>query len=98
MTPGLASAPTPEPITSVEEFVPDGGVLDRSFLEDTNIHERGTQHLLEAESDRWVFIGSEEDNGGLHIGECACEWLGNKAKYISEYMNIPEQDIWSRIK
>lgn len=52
VTPGLASAPTPEPITSVEEFVPDGGVLDRSFLEDTNIHERGTPHLLEAESDR----------------------------------------------
>jgi hypothetical protein len=52
MTPGLASVPTPEPITSVEEFVPDGGVLDRSFLEDTNIHERGTPQHLEAESDR----------------------------------------------
>jgi hypothetical protein len=52
MTPGLASVPTPEPITSVEEFVPDGGFLDRSFLEDTNVHERGTPQQLEAESDR----------------------------------------------
>jgi hypothetical protein len=52
MTPGLTTVPTPEPITSVEEFVPDGGVLDRSFLEDTNIHERGTPQQLEAESDR----------------------------------------------
>ena len=52
VTPGRASVPTPEPITSVEEFVPDGGVLDRSFLEDTNIHERGTPQQLEAESDR----------------------------------------------
>jgi hypothetical protein len=51
-TQGVASVPTSEPITSVEEFVPDGGVLDRSFLEDTNIHERGTAQHLEAESDR----------------------------------------------
>lgn len=58
MTPGLASVPTPEPIISVEEFVPDGGVLDRSFLEDTNIHERGTPHLLEAESDSDTEIGN----------------------------------------
>ena len=52
MIPGLRSVSTPEPITSVEEFVPDGGVLDRSFLEDTNIHERGTPQQVEAESDR----------------------------------------------
>jgi hypothetical protein len=48
----LASIATPEPITSVEEFVPEEGVLDRSFLEDMNIQERGTPQQLEAESDR----------------------------------------------
>jgi hypothetical protein len=52
MTQVLSSVPTPEPITSVEEFVPDGGVLDRSFLEDMNVHERSTSQQLEAESDR----------------------------------------------
>nr|CAD7414400.1 unnamed protein product [Timema poppensis] len=30
------SVVSPEPIVSVEEFVPDGGLLDRSFLEDTS--------------------------------------------------------------
>jgi hypothetical protein len=49
----LASIATPEPIISVEEFVPDGGVLDRSFLDDTNIQERGTPPQLEAETDRY---------------------------------------------
>ncbi|XP_069696398.1 rab-like protein 6 [Periplaneta americana] len=47
----LASIATPEPITSVEEFVPDEGVLDRSFLEDTSTQERGTPQQLEADSD-----------------------------------------------
>jgi hypothetical protein len=72
--------------------------LDRSFLEDTNVHERGTPQQLEAESDRWVLIVGREDSGGLDIGECVYEWLGKKANYISEYMNISEQDIWSRIR
>jgi hypothetical protein len=48
----LASIATPETITSVEEFVPDEGMLDRSFLEEMNVHERGTPQQLEAESDR----------------------------------------------
>lgn len=82
----------------MEEFVPDGGFLDRSFLEDTNVHERGTPQHLEAESDRWVLIGGREDSGGVDIGEYVYEWLGNKANHISEYMNIPEQDIWSKIR
>lgn len=47
----LASTSIPEPITSVEEFVPDEGVLDRSFLEDMNVQERGTSQHLETESD-----------------------------------------------
>ncbi|XP_066994196.1 rab-like protein 6 [Anabrus simplex] len=46
------SVATPEPITSVEEFVPDGGMIDRSFLEDTNVQERSTpQHQMEPDSD-----------------------------------------------
>lgn len=48
----LASIATSEPITSVEEFVPDEGMLDRSFLEDTSVQERGTPQKIEAESDR----------------------------------------------
>ncbi|XP_062586512.1 rab-like protein 6 [Saccostrea cucullata] len=28
-------APPTEPVTSVEDFIPDGGVIDKSFLEDT---------------------------------------------------------------
>ncbi|XP_021937197.1 rab-like protein 6 isoform X2 [Zootermopsis nevadensis] len=47
----LASIATSEPITSVEEFVPDEGMLDRSFLEDTSVQERGTPQKIEAESD-----------------------------------------------
>ncbi|KAJ9576433.1 hypothetical protein L9F63_006646 [Diploptera punctata] len=47
----IASVATPEPITSVEEFVPDEGVLDRSFLEDTSTQERSTPQQLEADSD-----------------------------------------------
>ncbi|PNF39409.1 hypothetical protein B7P43_G13010 [Cryptotermes secundus] len=47
----LASVSIPQPITSVEEFVPDEGVLDRSFLEDMNFQERGTPQRLEIESD-----------------------------------------------
>ncbi|PSN33089.1 hypothetical protein C0J52_21437 [Blattella germanica] len=54
----LASIVTPEPITSVEEFVPDGGVLDRSFLEDTITQERGTPQHLEADSDSDTEIGN----------------------------------------
>jgi hypothetical protein len=45
-----------EPITSVEEFVPDEGMLDRSFLEDMNIQDRGTPQHLEAESDRYLLV------------------------------------------
>jgi hypothetical protein len=47
---------TAEPITSVEEFVPDEGMLDRSFLEDMSIQERGTPQHLEAESDRYLLV------------------------------------------
>lgn len=56
----LASVSIPQPITSVEEFVPDEGVLDRSFLEDMNFQERGTLQRLEIESDRYLFTTWEE--------------------------------------
>jgi hypothetical protein len=52
----LASVPIAEPITSVEEFAPDEGMLDRSFLEDMHIQERGTPQHLEAESDRYLLV------------------------------------------
>jgi hypothetical protein len=56
----LASISVPQPITNVEEFVPDEGVLDRSFLEDMNFQERGTPQHLETESDRYLFATWEE--------------------------------------
>lgn len=56
----LASVSIPQPIISVEEFVPDEGVLDRSFLEDMNFQERGTPQRLEIESDRYLFTTWEE--------------------------------------
>ncbi|GLG97899.1 Putative GTP-binding protein Parf [Gryllus bimaculatus] len=48
-----SSVATPEPITSVEEFVPDGGMLDRSFLEDMNADHTSPAHQSnhDAESD-----------------------------------------------
>lgn len=53
---GLVSGlgPSAEPITSVEEFVPDGGMLDRSFLDDTTSGLGLASPLHEQDSDRWV--------------------------------------------
>jgi hypothetical protein len=56
----LASVSIPEPITSVEEFVPDEGMLDRSFLEDMNVQERGIPQHLETESDRYLLATCKE--------------------------------------
>ncbi|XP_063234943.1 rab-like protein 6 [Bacillus rossius redtenbacheri] len=57
--PSLVSEALPEPITSVEEFVPDGGLLDRSFLEEASAQERSTpQKMMEQDSDSDVDTGN----------------------------------------
>jgi hypothetical protein len=38
-------------VSSVEEFVPDGGVLDKSFLEDTQQHSSQSSHRTTEQHD-----------------------------------------------
>ena len=42
------------PITSVEDFCPDDGFLDRSFLEDNNHSYSQASQKRQVESDRFV--------------------------------------------
>ena len=43
------------PLTSVEDFVPDDGLLDRSFLEDSQVSPQKVQHE-ELDSERYIEI------------------------------------------
>lgn len=42
-----------EAVTSVEDFVPDGGVIDKSFLEDAKEVKDSGKTEVNSDSDRW---------------------------------------------